>query len=51
MSLILGMDGWVFTAWLLTIISAIFCVLYGVYHEFIKKRLKKNKKTSLKETK
>ncbi len=37
MSLILGMDGWVFTAWILTIISAILCVIYGVYHQFIKK--------------
>lgn len=37
MSLILGMDIWVFTAWLLTIISAILCVLYGIYHQFIKK--------------
>ncbi|MBN2602765.1 MAG: hypothetical protein JXA91_01375 [Candidatus Thermoplasmatota archaeon] len=37
MSLILGMDGWVFAAWLLTIISAILCVLYGIYHQFIKK--------------
>jgi hypothetical protein len=37
MSLILGMDGWVFSAWLLTIISAILCVIYGVYHQFIKK--------------
>ena len=37
MSLILGMDGWVFTAWILTIISAVLCVIYGVYHQFIKK--------------
>jgi hypothetical membrane protein len=50
-SLILGMGVWVFTAWILTIISAIFCVLYGVYHEFIKKHLKKSKKTIVKETK
>ena len=35
--MILGMDIGVFTAWMLTIISAIGCVLYGVYYEFIKK--------------
>lgn len=37
MSMILGMDPWVFMAWILTILSAIFCVLYGIYHEFLKK--------------
>ena len=35
--MILGMDVGVFSAWLLTIIAAIICVLYGVYFEFIKK--------------
>jgi predicted outer membrane lipoprotein len=37
MSLILGMDIFVFIAWLGTILAAIFCVLYGIYYEFIKK--------------
>ena len=37
MSMIIGMDPWVFMAWILTILSAIFCVLYGIYHEFLKK--------------
>ena len=37
MSLILGMGIWVFLAWILTILAAILCILYGVYHEFIKK--------------
>ena len=48
MSLILGMDGWVFAAWLLTIISAILCVLYGIYHQFIKKS-NENEKTAKKQ--
>ena len=38
MSLILGMDSGVFAAWLLTILSAILCIVYGIYHEFIKKK-------------
>jgi predicted outer membrane lipoprotein len=42
-SLILGMDGWVFTAWIGTILAAAFCAIYGIYHEFIKKPAKKNK--------
>jgi uncharacterized BrkB/YihY/UPF0761 family membrane protein len=37
MSLILGMGVWVFLAWTLTIIAAILCILYGIYHELIKK--------------
>ncbi len=37
MSLILGMGIWVFLAWILTILAAILCILYGIYHEFIKK--------------
>jgi len=37
MSLILGMDPLVFIAWIGTIFAAIFCVLYGIYHEFLKK--------------
>ena len=47
MGLILGMDAWVFTAWILTILSAILCVVYGIYHQFIKKtdeeKVSKNK--------
>jgi hypothetical protein len=37
MSLILGMDAWVFTAWILTILAAIACVIYGIYYEYLKK--------------
>ncbi len=52
MSLILGMDIYVFIAWIGTIISAILCILYGVYHEFYKKKLKtKTSKDKLKKTK
>jgi hypothetical protein len=43
MSLILGMDPVVFIAWLLTILSAIFCVLFGLYFEFFKKEKTSNK--------
>ena len=39
--MILGMDVWVFTAWILTILAAIFCVIYGIYYEYIKKYDKK----------
>jgi len=42
MSLILGMDTWVFLAWIGTILMAVFCVLYGVYNEYIKKIYKEN---------
>jgi H+/gluconate symporter-like permease len=52
MSMILGMGPWVFTAWLGTIISAIFCVLYGIYNEYFvkeeKKPVAKKKKTKKK---
>ena len=43
MSMILGMDTLVFTAWIGTILAAAFCVIYGIYHEFVKKHIKKNK--------
>lgn len=43
MDLILGMDIWVFAAWFLTILSAIFCVIYGIYNEFLKKTSKNNR--------
>jgi hypothetical protein len=35
--MILGMDGIVFIAWTLTILTAIFCVIYGIYYEYLKK--------------
>ena len=37
MTFLLGMDLFVFIAWIGTILAAITCVLYGIYHEFIKK--------------
>jgi len=43
MSLILGMDVGVFIAWISTILAALLCVFYGIYHEFIKKTDKKVK--------
>ena len=43
MSMILGMDPWVFTAWLGTIIVAIICVLYGLYNQYFTKDDKKTK--------
>jgi hypothetical protein len=42
MSLILGMDSGVFLAWILTILAAISCVLYGIYTEYLKKPSEKN---------
>ena len=57
MSLILGMDAWVFTAWILTILAAILCVIYGIYNEFFKKSneqkssIKKEKQPKKKEAK
>lgn len=35
--MILGMDGTVFVAWILTILTAIACVVYGIYYEYLKK--------------
>ena len=55
MALILGMDLFVFIAWISTILSALFCVLYGIYYELIKKsdddenKSLKNKNKSKKE--
>ena len=37
MSLILGMDVGVFLAWIGTILAAVLCIMYGIYHEWIKK--------------
>ena len=37
MSLILGMDPWVFLAWIGTILATIFCIIYGIYYQFFKK--------------
>jgi len=42
--MILGMDTWVFAAWILTIFAAIFCVVYGLYYEYLRKP--KSKKTT-----
>jgi phosphotransferase system glucose/maltose/N-acetylglucosamine-specific IIC component len=47
--MILGMDGGVFAAWILTIIAAIACVIYGIYYEFLKKD--EEEKTPLKKDK
>ena len=48
--MILGMDVWVFTAWIGTILAALVCVGYGIYYEFIKKeKVKKPKKNQDKE--
>jgi uncharacterized membrane protein YobD (UPF0266 family) len=49
--MILGMDIWVFTAWIGTILAAILCLLYGIYSEFLinqkkKKTILKNQKKS-----
>ena len=53
MNFILGMDIWVFIGWLGTILATILCILYGLYHEFLKKNKKKvkslKKSTSKKE--
>ena len=46
MSLILGMDIFVFIAWIGTIVAAIFCVIYGIYYEFIKKSNNENNEPS-----
>lgn len=35
--MILGMDPWVFTSWIGTILVATICLVYGVYNEYIKK--------------
>ena len=37
MGMILGMDIWVFTAWIGTILAAVLCQLYGFYHWYKKK--------------
>ena len=51
MDLILGMDVWVFAAWILTILSAIVCIIYGIYHQFIKKTDKEKSPTLKQKTK
>ena len=57
MSMILGMDPWVFTAWIGTIIAAILCVLYGIYNKYFDKEegkkspVEKKKTTKKKEAK
>ena len=48
--MILGMDTGVFAAWILSILAAIACVIYGIYYEYLKKNdeekspVKKDKK-------
>lgn len=37
MDLILGMDIGVFLAWIGTLLAAVLCIIYGIYHQFIKK--------------
>lgn len=49
MALILGMDLFVFIAWIGTILAALFCVLYGIYNELIKKDDTNNKSSENKQ--
>ena len=49
MALILGMDLFVFIAWIGTILAALFCVLYGIYYEFIKNDDMNNKSSEKKQ--
>lgn len=51
LGMILGMDPWVFTAWIGTILVAIFCVLYGLYNEYFKKDYERKKPAKKKEVK
>ena len=51
MNMILGMDIWVFMAWILTILSALICVLYGIYNWFFNKKDEKNIETKNKSIK
>jgi len=37
LNMILGMDLGVFIAWIGTLLAAALCVLYGLYHQLIKK--------------
>ena len=39
--MILGMDIGVFLAWILTILSAILCVFFGIYLEYFRKSNKR----------
>ncbi len=48
MDLIIGMDIWVFLAWILTILAAVVCVIYGIYHEVIMKTSDKEEQKSKK---
>jgi hypothetical protein len=55
--MILGMDIWVFTAWIGTMLAAVLCLLYGIYHQYLKKSreekapTRKNKQSLKKEVK
>lgn len=45
--MILGMDLWVFTAWIGTMIVAIFCLLYGIYDWLIDESKEKKSKDKI----
>jgi H+/gluconate symporter-like permease len=49
MNLILGMDVGVFLAWIGTLLAALLCIVYGLYHQFIKKSEEKQQQISFKE--
>jgi predicted outer membrane lipoprotein len=49
MNLIIGMDLGVFLAWIGTLLACILCVVYGLYHQFIKKSDEKRRISSSKE--
>ena len=50
MSLIIGMDLGVFLAWIGTLLATVLCIVYGLYHQFIKKSEEKEQQISPKET-
>jgi len=39
MDLILGMDIGVFLAWIGTLLAAVLCIVYGIYYQFVKKKI------------
>jgi len=49
--MILGMGIWVFIAWIGTILSAVLCLLYGVYHWVMKPDEKKSSEVKNKQSK
>jgi uncharacterized membrane protein YukC len=47
MNMILGMDIWVFCAWIGTIFASIICLLYGIYYWlFVRKQQKELSKSN-----